>query len=47
LDNAFLPRVYAIKGEGEALKCGDGEKASFSLCERGKVEGVGPKKKKA
>ena len=25
MDNAFPPRVCAIEGEGEGLKCGDGE----------------------
>jgi len=39
LDNAFLPRVHATKGEGDGLKCGDDEKGLF-FCERGKVEGV-------
>ena len=29
MDNAFLPRVCAIKGEGEGLKCEDGEEFFF------------------
>ena len=48
MDNAFPPRVCAIEGEGEGLKCGDGE-MNFFLGERGK-SGMGAdrrRKKKA